>query len=245
MAFVAPPEPGFVAGRPYVYGLHYPDVDGWYVGKNETGSATYMGSPSQAALLNIADAHQAVGMDTVPEPTKRLFWSPPNATRKACCDQEWYWIARVRASHDGPVFNLFPIEDWTDHFSWEHDPVTHVDRATNSRWPVVYVKLQASRDAQGRCSGGKAGWYSRHCGGDWGDQAREHWCKVIYPDGREVMLPGANPYHAFRSHKLIMTRGDDPAVRPRVPGKGAYGDRRLEPPPSRGYRGWSARNAQS
>lgn len=218
--FRPPPEPRFVAGQPYVYGLYYPDVDGWYVGKSETGRANYMGSPSEATLMDIVEAHQAKGLSAVPEPTKRLFWSPPNATREESRDQEWYWIARLRANHDGPVFNLFPTVDWSDHFDWVHDPVTHVDRATSSRWPVVYVKLQASCDAQGNCSGGKANWYSRHCGRPWGDQAHEHWCKVIYPDGREVVLPGANPYNAFRSHKLNMTRGNDPSVRPQSPSHG-------------------------
>ena len=90
MAFVPPPEPRLVPGQPYVYGLYYNDVDGWYVGKSETGRSNYMGSPSDAVVMAIADAHQAIDMSTVPEPTKRLFWSPPNATRKECRDHEWY-----------------------------------------------------------------------------------------------------------------------------------------------------------
>ncbi len=217
MTFVPPHEPAFVEGQPYIYGLYYPEVDGWYVGKNETGRADYMGSPSEAAVVAIADAHHAVGLSSVPVPTKRLFWSPPGALRRECRDQEWYWIARVRSLHDGPVFNLFPIEDWTDHFDWVHDHVTHVDRASNSRWPVVYVKLQASCNAEGRCSGGKSGWYLRECGEAWGDQAHDKWCKVVYPDGREVILPGANPYQAFLKHKLAMIRGDDPYIEHREP----------------------------
>jgi hypothetical protein len=120
-----------------------------------------MGSPSQTALSAIADAHRAVGLSSAPAPTKRLLWSPAGANREECRDQEWYWIAKVRATHDGPVFNQFPIEHCSDHFDLVHDHVTHVNRASNSRWPVVYIKLQASRDAAGRCSGGKANWYLR------------------------------------------------------------------------------------
>jgi hypothetical protein len=104
--------------------------------------------------------------------------------------RHWFWIARVRAEHDGPVFGLFPIQDWSNHFDWVHDNVTHVDRATNSRWSVVYARLQASLDADGNCCGGKANWYRRVCGRPSGDQKRDHWCKVVCPDGREMMLPG-------------------------------------------------------
>lgn len=214
MAFAPPPEPALVEGRPYIYGLYYAEVDGWYVGKSETGSTNYMGSASEAVAMAIADAHRAVGLRAVPVPTKRLFWSPPDASRQECRDQEWHWISRVRALHEGPVFNLFPIEDWSDHFTWVHDHVTHVDRASNSRWPVVYVKLQASCSADGRCSGGKSNWYLHECGEPWGDQSHDKWCKVLYPDGREIMLQGTNPYDAFRKHKLAMIRGDDPYLQP-------------------------------
>jgi hypothetical protein len=47
----------FVPGRPNVYGLFYPNVKGWYIGKNETGDATYMGSPSDAVRTAIRQAH--------------------------------------------------------------------------------------------------------------------------------------------------------------------------------------------
>ena len=98
-------------------------------------------------------------------------------------------------------FGLFPIQDWSNPCDWVHDNVTRVDRATNGRWSVVYVKLQASLDADGNCCGGKANWYRRVCGRPSGDQTRDHWCKrdhwcrdhwckVVYPDGREMMLPG-------------------------------------------------------
>ena len=143
-------------GQPCIYGLYYSSVNGWYIGKNDTGRAEYMGSPSAAVVIAIKEAHEALGLPNVPQPTKRLLWSPPGATRQECHDQEWFWIARARAQHDGPVFNLFPIQDWTDHFDWVDDKETHVDRATNSRWPVVYVKLQAVCDSNGNCSGGKA-----------------------------------------------------------------------------------------
>ena len=215
VSFFPPTEPAFVSGQPYIYGLYWTEVDGWYVGKNETGRADYMGSPSQAALNSIADAHCSVGLSSVPAPAKRLLWSPAGATREECRNQEWYWIAKVRANHHGPVFNLFPIEDWSNHFDWVHDHVTHVDRASNSRWPVVYIKRQASPDSEGRCSGGKANWYRRECGEPWGEHPQEKFCKVVYLDGREVQLPGGNPYDAFRKHKLAMTRGEDPWVRPR------------------------------
>lgn len=152
MALVPNPEPEFVPGRPNIYGIYHPNVNGRYVGKNETGVEDYMGSPDRAARKAIADAHQAVGPQIVR--CKHILWSPPEATFEGCRNQEWIWIARFRAVHDGPVFNMFPIQDWSDDFRWEHDPVTHVDRATNSRWPVVYLKLQASCDANGNCSGG-------------------------------------------------------------------------------------------
>ena len=87
-------------------------------------------------------------------------------------------------------FGLFPIQDWSNPCDWVHNNVTRVDRATNGRWSVVYVKLQASLDADGNCCGGKANWYRRVCGRPSGDQTRDHWCKVVYPDGREMMLPG-------------------------------------------------------
>lgn len=218
MDLVPSPEPRLVAGRPNIYGIYYPLVNGWYVGKNETGVATYMGSPSDAARKAIMDAHAANGVserDIVSE--KHILWSPPDATIADCRDQEWAWIARFRACHDGPVFNKFPIEDWSDHFEWKHDKETHVDRATNSRWPVVYVKLQASCDANGNCSGGKNGRYSRECGRDWGSQTRGlYWCKVIHPDGREDWLyePGPHqtlPFTRFRQHKLKMISSADGA----------------------------------
>jgi hypothetical protein len=204
---VPEPEPAFIAGRPNIYGIHYPRVNGWYLGKNETGVADYMGSPSPAALKAIRDAHAVAGEPQ--QAQKHILWSPPEATRDECRNQEWIWIARYRAEHSGPVFNQFPTEDWTDHFRWEHDPVTHVDRATNSRWPVVYLKLQARCDANGNCSGGE---YATRCGRSWGQQARDLlWCKVIYLDGREEWLlePTArgNPYDAFRAHKFAMVNG--------------------------------------
>ena len=181
MASVFPPEPKFVAGQPYIYGLYYANVDGWYIGKNETGRADYMGSPSDAVVKAIKDAHKEVGLPNVPEPKKRLLRSPPGATRKECRDQEWFWIARARAEHGGPVFNLFPIQDWSNHFDGVHDKATHVDRATNTRWPVVYVKLQASYDANGNCSGEKD-WYVQECGRPWGDQTcGVYWSKVGLP----------------------------------------------------------------
>jgi hypothetical protein len=49
----------------------------------------------------IKDAHKEVGMQNVPEPKKRLLWSPPGATRKECRDQEWFWIARARSRATG------------------------------------------------------------------------------------------------------------------------------------------------
>jgi hypothetical protein len=47
--------------------------------------------------------------------------------------RHWFWIARVRAEHDAPVFGLFPIQDWSNPCDWVHDNVTRVDRATNGR----------------------------------------------------------------------------------------------------------------
>src|SRR5258705_10773239 len=223
MAFVPPKEPGFILGQPYIYGLYYPDVNGWYIGKNDTGRADYMGSPSAAVVKAIADAHEVAGLPTVPKPTKRLLWSPPGATLRECHDQEWLWIARAREHHDGPVFNLFPIQDWSDHFEWVHDKETHVDRATNSRWNVVYLKLQARCDADENCSGGKNNWYRRNCGRPWGDQVKgSSWCKVVYPDGRAEWLqppgPKGSPYEAFRQHKFSMINGSKtaPAIQQRA-----------------------------
>lgn len=196
----------FVPGRPNVYGLFYPNVKGWYIGKNETGDATYMGSPSDAVRTAIRQAHLRVALPELVE--KHILWSPAGATREQCRDQEWFWIARFRAGHTGPVFNLFPTQDWTNHFRWEHDPQTHVDRATNSRWPVVYVKLQANPDAHQNCG-------LRTCGRPWGEQARGlHWCKVIDAEGHETWLlqptRRGNPYDAFRKHKLAMIQGTAP-----------------------------------
>src|SRR4051812_47225020 len=91
MAFGPPPEPEFVAGQPYIYGLYYPGVDGWYIGKNETGRADYMGSPSAGVVEAIKHAHSAAGILEVPQPIKRLLWSPTGATRQECRDQEWIW----------------------------------------------------------------------------------------------------------------------------------------------------------
>ena len=128
---------------------------------------------------------------------------------------EWIWIARFRAQHDGPVFNQFPILDWSNHFHWEHDPMTHVDRTTNSRWPVVYLKLQASCDADGNCAGGKDSRYGRTCGRPRGDQTRGlYWCKVVYPDGRVKWPYEPGPhrqraYHGFREHNLNMFNADE------------------------------------
>lgn len=211
MALVPIPELEFVPGRPNVYGVHYPAVNGWYIGRNDAGVLDYMGSPDREARKRIADTHEAIGIrpeDLVRE--KHILWSPPDATIANCHDQEWIWIAKFRAHHGGPVFNVFPIEDWSNHFEWVHDPVTHVDRATNSRWPVVYLKLQATRDANGNCSGGKENRYGRECGQPWGIQSQElYWCKVVHPDGREQWLcePGQSrtrPYTAFRDHKFAM-----------------------------------------
>ena len=36
LSLVPDPEPALVSGRPSIYGIHYPNVNGWYVGKNET-----------------------------------------------------------------------------------------------------------------------------------------------------------------------------------------------------------------
>jgi hypothetical protein len=211
MARVPTPEPEFVQGRPNVYAIYHRSVNGWYVGKNETGDYEYMGSPDREARKAIVDAHAEVGLPILRE--KHILWSPPGATIAQCRDQEWLWIARFRAEHAGPVFNVFPIQDWSNHFHWYHDPVTHVDRATNSRWPVVYLKLQASCDADGNCSGGN---YERICGRPWGQQTRGlYWCKVVYPESREEWLhgpaAGGNPYDAFREHKFRMLNGGEVA----------------------------------
>lgn len=194
----------FVPGRPNIYGLFYPNINGWYIGKNETGNASYMGSPSDAVRADIREAHLAAGQPELVE--KCILWSPIDATRKECRDQEWIWIARFRAGHDGPVFNLFPTQDWSNHFKWVHDPETHVDRATNSRWQVVYMKLQASPNAEQNCD-------YRTCGRPWGAQADGlHWCKVIDAEGRETWLMppsrDGNPYDVFRRHKLAMIQGE-------------------------------------
>lgn len=194
------PEPEVVAGRPNIYGIYYPNVAGWYIGKNETGNSFYMGSPSDAVRKKIHDAHNDACMPEVSE--KHILWSPADATREECRNQEWIWIARFRSDPTATVFNLFPTLEWDDHFRWEHDELTHVDRAINSKWRVVYLKLQASRDENGNCD-------YRRCGLPWGAQLRGlHWCKVIYPDGREEWLlepsPRGNAYDAFRKHKFAM-----------------------------------------
>lgn len=206
------PEPEFVAGRPNIYGINYLAVNGWYIGKNQTGIAAYMGSPSDAALKAIADAHAAVHIR--PEDIvryKHILWSPPEATIADCRDQEWIWIARFRAYHDGPVFNVFPVEDRSNDFHWSyHDPLTHVDQAQHSRWPVVYLKFDTKPDANGNCSGGKNG-----CGRPWGNHASSlYWCKAVHHNGREEWLyePGpfrTLPFRRYREHKLRMiNRGE-------------------------------------
>ena len=198
----------FVAGRPNIYGLYYPNVNGWYVGKNETGQASYMGSPSRAALKKIDDAHEAVGKGVVWQ--KHILWSPPGATREECRQQEVYWINRFRAEHDGPVFNIFPVMDRSNDFRWvHHDPVTHVDRAISSRRSVEYLKLDSRPDAQGLCSGQPAS-----CGQPWGDQVRgTYWCKRLELNGDEVKLYSgpcsSKPYRAFRDDKFEMNHGTE------------------------------------
>jgi hypothetical protein len=201
-ALIPDPEPGLVRGRPNVYGIHYPNVNGWYIGKNETGVAEYMGSPSSSVLQAIADTHEEVGLPIVAR--KRILWSPPSATRDECRDQEWVWIGRFRAEHEGPVFNVFPIQDWSNHLSWYHDPVTHVDRTTNCRWGV-YLKLQQHCDSDGNCSLCRQPWTR--------DERRIFWSKVVLNDGTEQMLYGPGPhsgktYASFRDHKFEMLHGD-------------------------------------
>lgn len=204
--FVPGAEPGFVPGRPNIYVIYYPKVNGLYVGKSETGRANYMGSPSAAVLKAIRDAHSAIGIgpeDIVRE--KHIVWSPPDATIAACRDQEWIWIGKARLNHDGPVFNKFPIEDWMNHFDWFHDPVTHVDRATSGRWPVIYLKLGESCDVNGNCS---------LCGQPWGDEmSGMYWCKKVYvANGREELLYQGTcvtlPYKRFLEDKLRMINGE-------------------------------------
>jgi hypothetical protein len=109
MALVPTPKPELIPGKPNIYGIYYPKVNGWYIGKNETGLGDYMGSPSHAALKAIHDAHTAVkvGPDGIMR-EKHILWSPPDATIADCRNQEWIWIDRFRREHDGPVFNLFP-----------------------------------------------------------------------------------------------------------------------------------------
>ena len=74
-------------------------MNGWYIGKNETGRADYMGSPAREALKAIDDAHEKATLPVKRE--KHILWSPPDATVAQCRDQEWIWIARFRANHDG------------------------------------------------------------------------------------------------------------------------------------------------
>jgi hypothetical protein len=188
-ALVPDPEPELVVGRPRIYVNYFQPVNGAYVGKNDSGDPNYQGSPQPQALKRISDAYAQIGITTGPHKSvQHMLWSPPGATIAECHNQEWIWIARFRAHHDGPVFNVFPIEDFSDHFNWEHDPLTHVERATNSRWRVMYVKMSSWPDSQGNCVT-----HDGHhpCARPWGDQTPgAFWCKKIYldEDNREEWL---------------------------------------------------------
>ena len=147
------------------------------------GYASIRGSDTQCG-----DGGAQRGEPSVVVPVGR--GAPPLHRDGNCAHRHWFWIARVRAEHDGPVVRPVPNPGLEQPLRLGPDNVTRVDRATNGRWSVVYVKLQASLDADGNCCGGKANWYRRVCGRPSGDQTRDHWCKVVYPDGREMMLPG-------------------------------------------------------
>ena len=208
MAIILPPEPEFVAGRPNVYGIYHPNVNGWYIGKNFTGKKQYMGSPELEAVKAIEDAHAKVGLPIKEE--KRILWSEDGATATQCHAVEQRFIKLFRAEHDGPVFNVFPREDRSNDFRWvHHDPVTHVDRAISSRRSVEYLKLDSRPDAQGLCSGQPAS-----CGQPWGDQVRgTYWCKRLELNGDEVKLYSgpcsSKPYRAFRDDKFKMIHGTE------------------------------------
>ena len=143
---------------------------------------------------------------------KYILWSPPSTSREECRDQEWLWIARFRAEHAGPVFNVFPIQDWSDHLRWHHDQVTHVDRTTNCRWGV-YLKLQQHCDVDGNCSQCQELWTR--------DERDVFWAKVVYNDGAEQMLYGPGPhsrktYNSLREHKFKMLSGEGAEYRSKV-----------------------------
>ena len=153
-------ESVFVAGRPYVYCKYYPNVNGAYIGRNDTGNLNYQGSPSDEVKKRIADAHRLASAPV--EWVKRCMWSPEGAIVAETHVQEFNWIARFRTRHDGPVFNVFPVEDGINDFDWsDHDVHTHVDRGVNRQWPISYEKLQAFPDDMGNCS---------VCGEPWGSR---------------------------------------------------------------------------
>ena len=102
------------------------------------GYASIRGSDTQCG-----DGGAQRGEPSVVVPVGR--GAPPLHRDGNCAHRHWFWNARVRAEHDGPVVGLFPIQDWSNHCDWVHN-VTRVDRATQGR-SVVYVKLQASLDA--------------------------------------------------------------------------------------------------
>lgn len=95
-------------------------------------------------------------------------------------------------------------------FKWEHDPVSHEDFTIDCPCGVYY-KVQATRDRQGNCSGGKDNFYARTCGQPWGEQRDEFYCRLVFTDGSSELVspPGhvqAKPYGDFLEHKKRMFR---------------------------------------
>ena len=91
------------------------------------GYASIRGSDTQCG-----DGGAQRGEPSVVVPVGR--GAPPLHRDGNCAHRHWFWNARVRAEHDGPVVGLFPIQDWSNHCDWvqQRDP-----RRPCHPWPLV------------------------------------------------------------------------------------------------------------
>jgi hypothetical protein len=184
-------------GDPFIYARYHRPVDLWYVGWH-SGSPDYAGSPQLAARRQVSQAYEAAGISPGDAELIILRCGPETVRRspyEAEYIKEFRLVYGIRR-----VVNRWPFLSDFIKYRWEHDHCTHEDRTTNCPY-ATYVKRESRPLADGCCSWRRKD--NHYCAQPWGDADLSTWCKVIWPDGTELLLPeeDGRPYDRFRVHK--------------------------------------------
>jgi hypothetical protein len=186
-----------IAGHPFIYARYHRPVDLWFVGWH-LGRADYAGSPEWSARRQLSQAYEAAGIPPRDGEVIILRCGPETVTS---CPYEAAYIKEFRRVYGTRhVLNRRPFLSDFIRYRWCHDYRTHEDRTVDCPY-ATYVKRESMPLADGCCSWRRKD--NHYCGQPLGDADPTTWCKVIWPDPTELLLPDEDgtPYDRFRVHK--------------------------------------------